>query len=79
VLNHPAIKAEADELERSPAQLVLRWALARGMAVLPRSADASHMEENLDAAAFELPAAALKRVNALEGTKPIYDGGGGEG
>jgi diketogulonate reductase-like aldo/keto reductase len=36
ILVDPAIQAIADEHKRSPAQVVLRWLLQRGLATIPK-------------------------------------------
>jgi diketogulonate reductase-like aldo/keto reductase len=45
-LTDPHIIAIADARQATPAQVVLRWALQRGVAVIPRSVSKQHIEEN---------------------------------
>jgi diketogulonate reductase-like aldo/keto reductase len=70
VLQDPSITAIARDVDRTVVQVVLRWALQRGMVVLPRSASAAHMAANLAAYDFELPALAMQRMMALDGARP---------
>jgi alcohol dehydrogenase (NADP+) len=58
----------AERLRRSPAQIVLRWHLQRGLVPLPSSTDPVHIAENLDALGFALDAAAMAAVDSLAGS-----------
>ena len=40
------LQEAATEVGKSAAQLLLSWALSRGVSVLPRSTNARHVEEN---------------------------------
>ena len=51
---------------KSPAQVLIRWNVQLGNVVLPSSADASHMSENLDVFDFELTATEMDAINGLE-------------
>ena len=47
LLAHPAVTAAATALGCTPAAALLRWAAARGLAVIPRSANAGRIMENM--------------------------------
>eukprot|EP00310_Coccolithus_braarudii_P010358 CAMPEP_0183360824 /NCGR_PEP_ID=MMETSP0164_2-20130417/56098_1 /TAXON_ID=221442 /ORGANISM="Coccolithus pelagicus ssp braarudi, Strain PLY182g" /LENGTH=284 /DNA_ID=CAMNT_0025535261 /DNA_START=4 /DNA_END=855 /DNA_ORIENTATION=- len=70
VLHHPVIKALAQSKGRSEAQVVLRWVLQHGVAVIPRSMRQGHIEANLRLGDFELSAADMAQIDALDGTNP---------
>jgi 2,5-diketo-D-gluconate reductase A len=57
-------------VDRTVVQVVLRWAMQRGMVVLPRSASPTHMRSNLAAHEFELPLVAMQKIMALDGSQP---------
>jgi alcohol dehydrogenase (NADP+) len=65
LLNEPLLAELAAELRRSPAQIVLRWYLERGLVPLPSSADPIHLAENLGALSFALDATAVAAVDSL--------------
>ena len=65
VLGDPAITAIADRLERSAAQVVLRWHIQRGDIVFPKSVTRSRVEENFALFDFELDAADVAAITAL--------------
>lgn len=69
VLTHPVIASIGEEQHASPALVVLAWALAREIAVLPRSTTADHLTENLKALSLALSAQQLERIDALDGTE----------
>jgi diketogulonate reductase-like aldo/keto reductase len=48
ILEHPVITAMASARGRTPAQLVLRWALQQNQAVIPRSSNRDHLRGNLN-------------------------------
>lgn len=73
-LEHAAVLAIAARHGRSPAQVVLRWNVQRGVAVVPKSASEQRLRENLRLADFELDAEEMTTVSALHAA-----GGGGAG
>ncbi|DBA78459.1 TPA: hypothetical protein ACH3X2_007948 [Trebouxia sp. C0005] len=64
VLTHPAVIRAAHGIHRSPAQVVLRWALQHGQAVIPRSANPGRIWDNI-ALDFELSAAAVRSIDEM--------------
>jgi len=54
VLEDPVIGAIAQRLERTPAQVILRWQLQLGNIVVPKSATESRIRENIALFDFEL-------------------------
>jgi 2,5-diketo-D-gluconate reductase A len=66
VLDDPAITAIAGRLERTPAQVVLRWHLQRGSIVFPKSTTPSRIQENFDLFDFELSDADVQAITALD-------------
>ena len=65
VLNHPEIVALAASKHRSPAQIVLRWALQLGQSVVPRTANLQHIKENAALFDFELSDEEMYVIEAL--------------
>jgi 2,5-diketo-D-gluconate reductase A len=54
LLAEPAIVDVAARLERTPAQVVLRWHVQQGLVVIPKSTDPVRLAQNLDLFSFEL-------------------------
>jgi len=65
-LGHPEVVAIAGQVQRTPAQVLLRWGVQRGFVILPKSATPERIRENAQLFDFELDAAAMTRLNALE-------------
>jgi 2,5-diketo-D-gluconate reductase A len=66
VLDDPVITAIADRLDRTPAQVVLRWHIQRNSIVFPKSTTLSRIEENFRLFDFELEADDVDRISALD-------------
>ena len=65
-LGHRVVREIAQELGRTPAQVLLRWGLEKGLVVLPKSTRKERIVENLGALDFELGPAELLRLDDLE-------------
>lgn len=66
VLADPTIAEIAAAHGRTPAQVVLRWHLQLGNVVIPKSVTPSRIEENFDVFDFQLSAAELTAIEALD-------------
>lgn len=66
LLDDPAIGAIAERLERSPAQVVLRWHLQLGNVVIPKSATPSRIRDNIEVFDFELDNDDLETIAKLD-------------
>jgi len=62
----PAITAAAEAHGVSPAQVVIRWHLQNGIIVFPKSNSAERMRQNFDVFGFELDAAQMASIDALD-------------
>ena len=62
----------ARSVGRTPAQVVLRWHLQRGDIVFPKSVNPERIKENIEIFDFELAAADMAAIAALNGQQ--YDG-----
>jgi D-xylose reductase len=60
----PVVKA-AWAHDKKPAQVLLRWATQRGIAVIPKTNDAERLLSNLDCASFNLTEAEIEAISAL--------------
>jgi diketogulonate reductase-like aldo/keto reductase len=65
-LDHPVLARIARELQRSPAQVLLRWGLQQGVVVLPKSTRPARIRENLALFDFELSAGHMAALDELE-------------
>ncbi|MCF7548606.1 aldo/keto reductase [Pseudonocardia sp. WMMC193] len=67
LLEHPALTELARRRGRSVAQVVLRWHLQLGNAVIPKSATPARIRANLDLFDFSLSEAEMAEIAALDG------------
>lgn len=74
LLDHPAVTAIAGEYGKTPAQVLIRWSLQLGNAVIPRSARPERIATNLDVFGFELADEHMATLNGLnDGTRVRED------
>jgi diketogulonate reductase-like aldo/keto reductase len=64
-LGHPAIAGVAERLGRTPAQVMLRWALQRGAVVIPKSSRKERIRENAQVFDFELGDDEMRMLDGL--------------
>lgn len=54
VLQHPTIQGLCVKYRKTPAQIILRWIIDRGLVALPRSANTQRLRENIEIFDFKL-------------------------
>lgn len=75
VLTEPVVAGAATRLDRSPAQIVLRWALQRGTAVIPKTSRRERLRENLALFDFSLNEEEMAGISALNRNRRFNDPG----
>ena len=65
LFEHPNIVELSKKYEKSPAQIVLRWATQRGLAVIPKSANPERHVQNLSVTNFDLSGDDIKSISAM--------------
>jgi diketogulonate reductase-like aldo/keto reductase len=65
-LNDQVVVGIADRVGRSPAQILLRWCVQRGIPVIAKSTHRDRISENAQIFDFELPADAMEELDALD-------------
>lgn len=66
LLKHEAILGMAEKYGKTPAQILLRWATQRGLAIIPKTLRPEIMVQNLDAFGFDLDQGDLDRIARFE-------------
>jgi 2,5-diketo-D-gluconate reductase A len=66
VLDDPVITGVAEQVGRTPAQVVLRWHIQRGDIVFPKSVTESRVRENFALFDFALDDTAMKAISGLD-------------
>jgi len=65
LMDHDSVTSIAKKYEKTPAQVLLRWATQRGIAVVPKSNSADRLKENLLCDSFDLEEGEIKSISAL--------------
>jgi 2,5-diketo-D-gluconate reductase A len=66
-LDHPAIVEIAQRLERTPAQVIIRWHLQHRVVVIPKSVDPERIRSNADVGGFSLTDEDMTVLDTLAG------------
>lgn len=66
LFDNSAIKQVADKHGKTPAQVLLRWATQRGVAVIPKSNNQSRLQQNLEVTDFDLSSSELEQISGLD-------------
>ncbi len=75
VLAHPLVTSIAHQVGRSPAQVVLRWGVQRGTAVIPKTSRPKRLRENLALFDFALTDEQMTSITALNQHRRFNDPG----
>lgn len=62
----PELKSIGEKYGKTPAQVMLRWHIQRGIVVIPKSTHIERMEENFNVFDFELTAEDMEVIAALD-------------
>ena len=66
LFDHQVIKSIADKHSKTPAQVLLRWATQRDIAVIPKSNNQSRLAQNLDVCSFDLDKDEIEKISGLD-------------
>ncbi|MCG1980106.1 aldo/keto reductase [Staphylococcus epidermidis] len=71
ILHDDVINEVANEVGKTPAQVVIRWNIQHDVVVIPKSVTPHRIEENLDVWNFELSDNQMERIDQLNQNKRI--------
>lgn len=66
LFEHPIVSEIAKTHNRTPAQVLLRWATQRKVAVIPKSNSVERLKQNLESANFDLSPEETRSINKLD-------------
>ncbi len=75
LLEHKSILELSQKYEKTPAQILLRWAIQRGTKIIPKSSNSNRMKENIDVDSFLLEEPDLRLISSLNKNKRFNDPG----
>ena len=67
-LDDSTVTGIADRLDRSPAQVLIRWSIQHGLIVLPKSTHQDRIQQNAQVFDFELSAQDMAALDGLDDT-----------
>ena len=75
VLEESIVKDFALAHGKTPAQVVLRWGIQQGTAVIPKTMNTEHLQENIDVYDFALTDEQMAAISALDRRRRFNDPG----
>jgi len=66
VMSSPVVIGIAEALGKTPAQILIRWAVQRGTSVVPKSVTPSRIEANFDVFSWELSEEQMSALSSVE-------------
>ncbi|GMH94562.1 hypothetical protein TL16_g12941 [Triparma laevis f. inornata] len=75
LLQDPLILSLASKHSKSPAQILLRWGVQRGTAIIPKTSSERRLRENLDLFDFELEEEDVEGIEGLNRNMRYNDPG----
>ncbi len=72
LMSEPVFANLAEKYGKTPAQIILRWHVQMGFAVIPGSKNVSHIRDNFDILDFELSDEDMKEIMRLDRGERYY-------
>ena len=72
-LGDPVVDRIASAAGRTPAQVLIRWAMQKGLSVIPKSTHQERIQENFGVFDFELDDDSIAALDALDTTRQTSD------
>eukprot|EP01043_Picozoa_sp_COSAG02_P002913 COSAG02_NODE_68_length_42582_cov_52.351129_49_plen_127_part_01 len=66
LLEHPTVNAIAKDANKTPGQVLIRWALQRGVISIPKSSNPDRLAQNFGTLDWDLPNTAMEQLAGLE-------------
>jgi len=73
VLDDSEVIAIARDLGKTPGQVVLRWAIQRGTATIPKTQTVAHLRDNIQLFDFDLSDEEMTRLDRLDRNRRFND------
>ena len=67
IFDEEIIKKLAEKYKKSPAQIILRWDIQRGIITIPKSQKKERIKENFEIFDFEMTGDEIKEIDVLNG------------
>lgn len=74
LVHDPVVDRVAKMLNKSPGQVLVKWALQRGTSVIPKSTNPNHLKENIHVFDWKIPEQDFEALCTLKNQKRELDG-----
>ncbi|CAN0879631.1 Aldose reductase, partial [Linum grandiflorum] len=74
LIHDPTVEKVANKLNKSPAQVLVKWGLQRGTSVIPKSTSDQHIKENIQVFDWEIPPEDFQVLSSIPDQKRVLDG-----
>ncbi|WOL04837.1 aldose reductase [Canna indica] len=74
LIHDPTVMKVARKLNRTPGQVLVRWALQRGTSVIPKSTHDGRIKENIQVFGWEIPDEEFKALSSIKEQRRALDG-----
>lgn len=74
MFQNDVLKSIADQHGVHPAQILIKWAEARGTSIIPKSVNPSRLKQNLESANIQLSIDQMEQINGLDKGYRFLDG-----
>lgn len=75
MLQHKVVRQIAKSVGKTPAQVLLRWGVQRGTAVIPKTSQPERLVENIDVFGFSLDDSQMQQLTQLDTGRRFNDPG----
>lgn len=72
-MNDPRLVALAEKYGKSPAQIILRWALQHGVSTIPKSSNLKRLKENFDVFDFAISSEDMLLIDGFDEQLRVVD------
>ena len=73
LLNDPVVVRVAKKLKKTPAQILIKWALQRGTSVIPKSTNPDRIKENIQVFGWEIPEEDFDALSTIKEQVFMFD------
>ena len=66
ILDDPILIKIANEVDKKPSQVALRWLIQKNIVVIPKASSEDHLRENMEIFDFELSREQMEEINGIQ-------------
>ncbi len=71
LLDEPVIKEISEKYGKTPAQILLRWALQKGTIIIPKASSEGHLKENMDVFDWKISEKDVGQIDSLNRNESV--------